>query len=355
MKQLARTAVYWLKIDTDIQDLCAKCSTCAEHRPLPSKAPVQSWTVPDKPWSRLHIDHAVNFLGQNWLVVIDAFSKYPCIHATASLTALSTINLLEEDFAHFGYPHAIVSDNAPTFKSEEFQTFCGERGITHVTGAPYHPATNGAAERLVRTFKQALRKSSLPPRQALQQFLQQYRRTPNPSGYSPSQLLNNRQIRTRIDTLLPVPAQIAVKQQPRPPLTDTSKRTKTFHAGDACYAQYFGPKRTEDPRWVSAEITRCLGTRRFLVHLLPHGPTVTRHLDQLRSRHASPEDTDPGDVPSTQTTSNNTDDASSSHQSTATPPNIRDVSFDREVLPEYGRHQPRRSTRIRRPPDRFHY
>ena len=60
-------------------------------------------------------------------------------------------HLLEEDFAHFGYPHTLVTDNAPTFTSEEFQEFLRERGILYVRGAPYHPATNGQADRLVQT------------------------------------------------------------------------------------------------------------------------------------------------------------------------------------------------------------
>jgi len=62
------------------------------------------------------------------------------------------MNLLEQDFAHFGYPHTLVTDSAPTFMSDEFQDYCHARGIVHLTGAPYHPATNGAAERLVQTF-----------------------------------------------------------------------------------------------------------------------------------------------------------------------------------------------------------
>ena len=152
--------------------------------------------LPEKPWSRLHVDHAINFMGSNWLVLIDAYSKYPCIHPTGSTSTKTTTNLLEEDFANFGYPHTIMSDNATTFKSEEFQNWCKERGIVHLTGSPFHPATNGAAERLIQTFKQALRKSSLPPREALQQFLTQYRRTPLSDGYQypPSELLNGRQI-----------------------------------------------------------------------------------------------------------------------------------------------------------------
>ena len=159
--------------------------------------------VPEKPWSRIHIDHAINFLGTNWLIVVDAFPTYPCIHPTASITSKATMDLLEKDFAHFGYPHTLVSDNAQAFLSEDFQTFLSERGIIHLTGAPYHPATNGQAERFIQTLKNSMNKSKLPPNQALQEFLIQYRRTPLESGLSPSELLNGRQIRGRIDTLYP--------------------------------------------------------------------------------------------------------------------------------------------------------
>ena len=121
------------------------------------------------------------------------------------MSTRATIRLLEEDFAHFGNPHSIVSDNATTFKSEEFQQWCRERGITHLTGTPYHPATNGAAERLMQSFKQSFKKSKRPPKEALQEFLMQYRRTPLNQGLSPSELLNGGQIRTTLDAIVPSP------------------------------------------------------------------------------------------------------------------------------------------------------
>ena len=122
--------------------------------------------VPEKPRNRLHLDHAVHFMGSNWLTLVDAYSKYPCIHPTQSTSTKSTIDLLEQDFSHFGLRDTIVTvtDNASCFTSEEFEKFCKERGITHLTGAPYHPLTNGAAARLVQTFKQALRKCAQLPK-----------------------------------------------------------------------------------------------------------------------------------------------------------------------------------------------
>ncbi|XP_014779115.1 uncharacterized protein K02A2.6-like [Octopus bimaculoides] len=105
-----------------------RCDSCGEHQNKPSKPVVHPWMLPEKPWSRLHMDHAINFMGTNWLVITDAFSQYPCIHSTSS-----TSTLMEEDFANFGYPHTLVTDNASTFIPEEFQSWCKERGITNLT------------------------------------------------------------------------------------------------------------------------------------------------------------------------------------------------------------------------------
>ncbi|XP_005095757.1 uncharacterized protein K02A2.6-like [Aplysia californica] len=125
----------------------------------------------------------------------------------SSITTKATTRRLDEDFAHFGYPHAIVTDNTTCFSSAEFQTWCEQRGIQHLHGAPLHPETNGAAERLVQTFKQSLEKSDLPPADALREFLMHYRRTPLASGSSPSQLLNGRQIRTTLGVIIPAQRQ----------------------------------------------------------------------------------------------------------------------------------------------------
>nr|KAG5686215.1 hypothetical protein BaRGS_005560 [Batillaria attramentaria] len=303
MKQLARTAVYWPGIDAAIEMTSRRCDSCGEHQNKPSKPPVHPWMLPEKPWSRVHLDHAINFMGTNWLVITDAYSKYPCIHPTSSTSTRATLDLLEEDFAHFGYPHTLVSDNATTFVSEEFQSWCKERGITHLTGAPYHPATNGAAERLVQTFKQALRKSSLPPKRALQEFLMQYRRMPTSCGFSPSELLMSRQIRTRIDTLLPSPAHIAQgkqskeasKTQVTPDPGGVAKVTRQYKAGDPVYALYYGPHHAKQPRWVPAVVKKSTGTRCFNVKVVPRGPVWRRHWEQLRPRYASEEDSEPGD------------------------------------------------------------
>ena len=280
MKQLARSTVYWPRIDFDIE-LCRKCTSCGQFQNKPDKPSIHPWMMPEKPWSRLHLDHAINFLGRNWLVLVDAYSKYPCIHPTTSTSSKSTTAILEQEFAHFGYPHTLVTDNATTFMSQEFQAWCKQRGIVHLTGAPYHPATNGAAERLIQSFKQALRKSSLPPKEALQEFLMQHRRIPFASGLSPSELLNGRRIRTKIDTLVPSIPHLLQGRQSRQASKHSnaedsevvSKVEHHYSLGDPCYALYFGPRRDRDPRWVPAIVTKVHGTRSVNVRVIPRGPT----------------------------------------------------------------------------------
>ena len=351
MKQLARSAVYWPHIDSQIEDTCRGCVSCAEHQNKPPKPANHPWMMPEKPWSRIHVDHAINFMGNNWLIVTDAYSKYPCIHQTSSTSTQATTALLEEDFAHFGYPHTIVSDNATTFSSAEFQLWCHQRGIKHLTGAPYHPATNGAAERMVQSFKQSLKKSKLPPRPALQEFLMQYRRTPLNTGFSPSQLLNGRQLRTKIDALLPSPAHIAQEHQAREASKSQQKEQTAvqhvrtaYDVGTPCYALFCGPRQTSTPRWVPATITRVHDTRTFTVKVHPRGPLWKRHLEQLQPRYGVAEDADPGIVIGEQSTS--ADKIPDPKAETLSPPTEAKTSD--HTLPEYGRHNPRRSSRQRK-------
>ena len=86
-----------------------------------------------------------------FLVVVDAHSKWPEVIPVSSTTSSSTIEVLRDLFARFGIPEEIVSDNGTQFVSEDFQAFIRSNGIRHITSAPYHPATNGLAERAVQT------------------------------------------------------------------------------------------------------------------------------------------------------------------------------------------------------------
>ena len=228
--------------------------------------------------------------------------------------------------------------------SSEFQAWCQERGITHLTGAPYHPATNRAAERLVQTFKQALKKSSL------QEFLIQYRRTPLAFGYSPSKLLHGSQIRTKIDILLPSPAHTAQGKQARETtMSQTVAKLKHMYSvGTPCYTLYCGPRWDKDTSWVPAIVIKVHGSRSINVRVQHRGPTWRRHLDQLRPRYGVEYDMEPGwDISSSDTTH--------SHDVPYEPtPHYRPNTRMPQGT-EYGPQNPRRSKRTCKPPQRLGY
>ena len=104
-------------------------------------------------------------------------------------------------FVTHGLPWKVVTDNGHSFTSEEFCTFMSENGITHVTTAPYHPSSNGLAERAVQTVKcglKATKGDSLQER--LSKFLFTYCITSQmTTGIPPAQLLMNCRLRSRFD------------------------------------------------------------------------------------------------------------------------------------------------------------
>ena len=57
--------------------------------------------MPEKPWSRIHVDHAINFMSNNWLIVTDAYSNFKAplyppnklnIHPGDNLVARKTLH-----------------------------------------------------------------------------------------------------------------------------------------------------------------------------------------------------------------------------------------------------------------------
>ena len=126
-------------------------------------------------------------------IIIDAYSKFIDAHVMTSSTTSATVVKLRQTFATHGLPHVLVSDNGPCFTSDEFAKFYTMNGIKHTRVSPYHPASNGLAERAVQTVKEGLRKTTGDLETRLSRFLAQYRLTPQTTtGQAPSELLMNR-------------------------------------------------------------------------------------------------------------------------------------------------------------------
>lgn len=145
------------RFDAEVERFVGSCADCVEHRRDPDRTPPERWEFPTSQWQRLHIDYAGPLFGYCFLVWIDAHTKYAGVHLSNYEDTKTTTRLLSGLYAYFGLLSQIVSNNGPAFVSEKFAKFLQENSILHLCLAPYHPQTNGEAERFVGTFKKAVK------------------------------------------------------------------------------------------------------------------------------------------------------------------------------------------------------
>jgi hypothetical protein len=172
-----------------------------------------------------------------FLVLVDAYSKWLEVIPTTGCTVKITITQLRRIFSTHGIPDIIVSDNATAFTGSEFQEFVMRNGIRHITGAPYHAATNGLAENAVKTFKSAMKKSTGDMEDRLFRFLFDYRITPHvTTGVPPCELLMNRKVKCRFDLLRPsIGNNVKKKQEIQARNYNCSRAGPDITVGDSVY------------------------------------------------------------------------------------------------------------------------
>ncbi|XP_055527821.1 uncharacterized protein K02A2.6-like [Wyeomyia smithii] len=222
-----------------------------------------------------------------YLVIVDSFTKWPEIFQTSSSTAPLTIGLLRETLARFGKPDALVTDDGSQFCSGIFKQFCEKSGIILVRTTPYHPQSNGQAERFVDTLKRSLRKitdgENIQLSEALQTFLQVYRSTPSNvlEGKYPAEVMFGRPMTTTLDLLRPTGI-----HQAQSTSTSLSPSATTLTAGAMVYAKVH--KNAQTWTWKPGTIIGAFGKVNFNV-LLDQGTgrrkLIRSHANQLRARY----------------------------------------------------------------------
>ena len=171
------------------------CRICNEHKKNGTE-PLIPTPFPDRPWQIIGLDF-FKFKTVDYLIVVDYYSRYIELGAmNRNKTASEVLRVLKSLFARHGIPETLRSDNGPPFDSAAYLAFAREWGCKVVTSSPVFPTSNGEVERAVQIVKNILKKSNEPEKALLA-----YRSTPLLSGYSPSQLLMGRAIRSTLPTL----------------------------------------------------------------------------------------------------------------------------------------------------------
>lgn len=294
MRSIARQYVYWPHIDEDIAKLVQTCNECSSVAKTDRKTNLESWPAPEKPWQRIHLDYAGPMDGWYYLILVDSFSKWPEVVRTREITTSATVRILRGIFARFGAPETLVTDNGPQFTSDAFESYCDKNAILHLKTAPFHPQSNGLAERFVDTFKRSLKKITAGGEtldEAIDTFLQCYRSTPcrsAPDGKSPAELLVGRPVRTSLDLLRP-PTQFHKIENSKQDAQFNRKhgtKARTYSPQDLVWTKVF---RNNKWSWDAGTVVERLGKVMYNVWLPTKQNLIRSHCNQMRTRYQSDE------------------------------------------------------------------
>lgn len=256
-KYILRGQFWWPGMDKQIANYIGKCNVCKAFK-AKNRNYRQPWPEPSQPWERIHVDFAGPIQNKYLLVVVDAYSGYPEVFITSDMKSDTVITRLRRLFSQLGVPTCLVSDNGPSFVSERVTEWLSSIGCSHVTTPPYHPQSNGIAERLVRTVKESIKINGFSQR-SIDRFLLFYRSAVAKKQRSPAELMYGRNLRLPLST----------------------KSDQLSKCESTCI---YKPSQNHQPTTV--RFLKPLGQNTALVET-EDGRTVKSHLDQLT----------PGEVP----------------------------------------------------------
>ena len=282
MKSVARSPVWWPKIDQEIEKVTRECQPCNKTRRAPPASPLLPWSWPTAPWQRVHVDFATH-QAKHYLIMVDAHSKWPeVIGPMNTTTAHSTITAMRIIFARYGLPTQVVSDNGPPFQPAEYKEFLRKNGIQRILVSPYHPYSNGLAERFVQTFKYAMESSADDPASSkdrrIQNFPLSYRSTPHATtGSSPAKLFLQRELRTRLSFVTPDIGSLVASQQDKMKYNhDKFAKFGEIAVGDCVLAR----DHISRQKWQAGTVVQQISPASFQVQL-NDGRNWRKHVDDV--------------------------------------------------------------------------
>ena len=205
-KSLLREKIWFPGIDEMVQNTISTCISCQAVSQANTPEAVKLSEMPNGPWEKVHMDfYGPLPSGEQLLVVIDRYSRFPEVEIVKSTKASIVIPKLDRIFSVHGIPKIVMSNNGPPFSSAEFARYATTLGFTHQFSTPYWPQANGEVER----FNWCLGKASQIAvsegkvwKQELHRYLFQYPVTPHSiTSVAPCELLFNRKVRGKLPSL----------------------------------------------------------------------------------------------------------------------------------------------------------
>lgn len=271
MKMIARSYVWWYKIDQDIESFVNKCLPCQQTLNVPKEKVTTSWKPTTKPFERVHVDF-FHFNGKTYFLFVDSYSKYIDIVLMNKTHAKAVIEVLIQIFSVTGLVTELIADNGPPFNSLEFKEFFKSHGIKYGNSPAYHAQSNGLSERHVQVVKNVFKKfllsceNSLTDSQKLNKFLINQRNMPDTrTKRSPCDIIFNYKPKILLDLINPrVISKGDKAKRILPVRTEFNIIKSKYKKGDNIfYRNHF----KEYIRWIPAKVIEICSPLTYLINV----------------------------------------------------------------------------------------
>lgn len=155
--RILHQSFHWRGMKSDVRGFIMCCDACQRRKLATSRLPPLQQPSYHGALEHVHVDLCGPFPlaeGKAWVqVMVDYFTKVAEFAVIPSKGAAQTARSLWDHWlTRYGAPLLLTSDNGSEFAGE-FSHMLRRLGIEHATTAVRHPMSNGAAERLVKSFK----------------------------------------------------------------------------------------------------------------------------------------------------------------------------------------------------------
>ena len=201
------------------------------------------------------------------------FSQFPVIKRLAGKSTHLVLEAIKDIFSNFGILEALISNNGPCYKSQEFSNFCYRFEIEHITGSTYNGQANAIAERNIQTIKHLMSKNS----NELWLALLIFKSTPITGiDKSPSELLCNRKFQTNLP-LIQHASELASKSKLKTSMHNTGKDLLPISIGSRIVYDTNPDHKTKRPEWSKGTIKDVSGPgHKYTIQSDDSGRVLTR-------------------------------------------------------------------------------
>ena len=164
-EEYVRQSFWWPRIGFEIRKYCESCGTCQTTKSSTTKPRglLHSMPIPTRPWGSIGMDFVGPFPPSKgfdylWVIICRLTSM---VHLTPIKTTTKASELAWLFVAGIvrlhGLPDTIVSDRDSKFTSHFWKEVHRTLGVKLLMSTSFHPQTDGASERAIKTVGQVLR------------------------------------------------------------------------------------------------------------------------------------------------------------------------------------------------------